>query len=45
MGAGRIVYSIIVPIYNEEAVLPMLLHRLDRLLERLDAPCRDHPRR
>ena len=38
MSTGKVVYSIVVPIYNEEAVLPMLLHRLDRLLERLDAP-------
>jgi dolichol-phosphate mannosyltransferase len=38
MAAGKIAYSLVVPIYNEEAVLPRLLHRLDRLLERLDAP-------
>src|SRR5271169_540534 len=31
-----IVYSIVVPIYNEEAVIPLLLHRLDALLDRLD---------
>lgn len=32
-------YSIVVPIYNEQAVLPMLLLRLDALVgERLDAP-------
>ncbi|MBV9077826.1 MAG: glycosyltransferase family 2 protein [Methylobacteriaceae bacterium] len=31
-------YSLVIPIYNEEAVLPVLLHRLDRLLERLDGP-------
>jgi len=31
-------YSIIIPVYNEEAVLPVLLHRLDRLLDRLDGP-------
>ena len=30
------VYSLIVPIYNEEAVLPILLHRLDALLHRLE---------
>ena len=30
------VYSLVVPIYNEEAVLPVLLHRLDALLPRLD---------
>lgn len=34
----RPVYSLIVPIYNEEAVLPILLHRLDHLMERLDGP-------
>jgi dolichol-phosphate mannosyltransferase len=32
------VYSIVVPIYNEEAVLPILLRRLDALLDQLDAP-------
>jgi polyisoprenyl-phosphate glycosyltransferase len=31
-----IVYSIVVPTYNEEAVIPLLLHRLDALLDRLD---------
>ncbi|HEX5509897.1 MAG TPA: glycosyltransferase family 2 protein [Pseudolabrys sp.] len=35
---GQIGYSIVVPVYNEEAVLPVLLHRLDQLLDRLDAP-------
>src|SRR3712207_2344434 len=30
-------YSLVLPLYNEEAVLPILLHRLDRLLDRLDA--------
>lgn len=33
-----ICYSIIIPVYNEEAVLPVLLRRLDQLLDRLDAP-------
>jgi glycosyltransferase involved in cell wall biosynthesis len=32
------VYSLVVPIYNEQAVLPMLLRRLDGLLDQLDAP-------
>jgi glycosyltransferase involved in cell wall biosynthesis len=32
------VYSLVVPIFNEEAVLPVLLHRLDALLDRLDGP-------
>jgi polyisoprenyl-phosphate glycosyltransferase len=31
------IYSLVVPIFNEEAVLPVLLHRLDALLGRLDA--------
>ncbi|MGE5535006.1 MAG: glycosyltransferase family 2 protein, partial [Acidobacteriota bacterium] len=35
---AHIGYSIVVPVYNEEAVLPVLLHRLDQLLDRLDAP-------
>jgi polyisoprenyl-phosphate glycosyltransferase len=30
------VYSLVVPIYNEEAVLPILLRRLDALLDKLD---------
>ena len=32
------VYSLVVPIYNEEAVLPVLLRRLDELMARLDGP-------
>jgi len=32
------VYSLVIPIYNEEAVLPVLLHRMDALLARLDGP-------
>ncbi len=32
------VYSLVVPIYNEEAVLPLLLRRLDELLGQLDGP-------
>jgi dolichol-phosphate mannosyltransferase len=31
-------YSLVVPIYNEEAVLPVLLRRLDALLAELDGP-------
>jgi len=31
-------YSIVVPIYNEEAVLPVLLKRLDALMDSLDGP-------
>jgi polyisoprenyl-phosphate glycosyltransferase len=30
-------YSLVVPIFNEEAVIPILLQRLDALLEALDA--------
>jgi dolichol-phosphate mannosyltransferase len=32
------VYSLVVPIYNEEAVLPVLLRRLEQLMARLDGP-------
>ena len=32
------VYSLVIPLYNEEAVLPVLLHRLDGLLRQLDGP-------
>ena len=31
-------YSLVVPILNEEAVIPILLRRLDALLDSLDAP-------
>ena len=31
-------YSLVVPIYNEEAALPILLRRLDGLLDQLDGP-------
>jgi glycosyltransferase involved in cell wall biosynthesis len=34
----RICYSIVIPVFNEEAVLPVLLRRLDLLLARLDGP-------
>lgn len=30
------VYSLVIPIFNEEAVMPMLLRRLDHLLDALD---------
>jgi polyisoprenyl-phosphate glycosyltransferase len=33
---GRPVYSLVVPVFDEEAVIPILLHRLDQLLDRLD---------
>ena len=29
-------YSLVVPVFNEQAVLPMLLLRLERLLQELD---------
>ena len=32
------VYSLVIPLYNEQAVLPILLRRLDALLDALDAP-------
>lgn len=31
-------YSFVLPVFNEEAVLPLLLHRLDKLVASLDAP-------
>ena len=31
-------YSIVMPVFNEEAVLPVLLRRLDLLLDHLDGP-------
>jgi hypothetical protein len=33
-----IAYSIIVPVFNKEAVLPVLLRRPDLLLDHLDGP-------
>lgn len=36
--ADGIRYSLVIPVFNEEAVLPLLLHRLDQLLGTLDAP-------
>lgn len=35
---GGIRYSIVVPVFNEEAVLPILLRRLAMLMDRLDGP-------
>jgi polyisoprenyl-phosphate glycosyltransferase len=32
------VYSLVLPIFNEEAVIPLLLKRLDDLIGKLDAP-------
>ena len=31
-------YSIVIPIFNEEAVLPVLLRRIDALMDKLDGP-------
>jgi glycosyltransferase involved in cell wall biosynthesis len=31
-------YSLVIPVFNEEAVLPVLLRRLDLVLSRLDGP-------
>ena len=31
-------YSIVIPLYNEEAVLPLLMRRLDELMERIGEP-------
>jgi glycosyltransferase involved in cell wall biosynthesis len=35
---GGICYSIVVPVFNEETVLPILLRRLDTLMDGLDGP-------
>lgn len=37
-GDGAVRYSLVLPIFNEEAVLPLLLRRVDELLDALDAP-------
>jgi glycosyltransferase involved in cell wall biosynthesis len=31
-------FSIVIPLYNEEAVLPLLMHRIEGLLERIGEP-------
>lgn len=31
-------YSIVIPVFNEESVLPILLRRLDALMDKLDGP-------
>ena len=36
--ATRPKYSLVIPIFNEQAVLPLLFHRLDRVLAELDGP-------
>jgi polyisoprenyl-phosphate glycosyltransferase len=35
---GGVQYSIVIPVFNEEAVLPVLFRRIDALLDGLDAP-------
>ena len=35
---SEIQYSVVIPVFNEEAVLPMLLRRLDLLLAEFDGP-------
>jgi glycosyltransferase involved in cell wall biosynthesis len=35
---GDVRYSLVIPIYNEQAVLPMLLRRIDTLMDELDGP-------
>ena len=32
----RPTYSIVIPVFNEQAVLPLLFHRLDRLMDQMD---------
>lgn len=32
------VYSLVLPLYNEETVLPLLMHRLDKLMDQMDDP-------
>jgi polyisoprenyl-phosphate glycosyltransferase len=34
----RPIYSFVLPIFNEEAVMPILLHRMEKLMEKLDGP-------
>lgn len=38
MAENALVYSFVIPIFNEQAVLPLLFHRLDQLLDKLDGP-------
>ena len=38
-GARGPVYSLVLPVYNEEETLPELLRRLASLLDRMDGPC------
>lgn len=36
--SARPTYSLVIPVFNEEAVAPLLMRRMDQLLETLDAP-------
>ncbi|HVB89974.1 MAG TPA: glycosyltransferase family 2 protein [Beijerinckiaceae bacterium] len=36
--SSRPIYSFVVPIYNEESVIPLLISRMDELLQSLDGP-------
>ena len=36
--AGRLQYSVVIPVFNEEETLPELTRRLGELLDRLDGP-------
>ncbi|GHA32418.1 glucosyl transferase [Devosia pacifica] len=36
---GKTAFSFVIPVYNEEAVLPLLLHRLARVTEKIDGRC------
>ena len=35
---SQIQYSVVIPVFNEEAVIPLLLRRMDLLLDQFDAP-------
>lgn len=37
--SSKIKYSLVIPIYNEEAVLPLTMARVKNLLDSLDGPC------
>lgn len=37
--AAKPLISFVIPLFNEEAVLPILLHRMDRLMESIAEPC------
>ena len=36
--SSSIRYSLVIPVFNEEAVLPVLLRRLDQVMSKLDGP-------